>query len=364
MALSTIQNNSFADTAVHGFRNLLINSAMQVAQRSSSVTGVGTTVGYFTVDRWRFADAGSPVAVFTMAQDSDAPDGFSNSLKMTVTTADTSVGANVSQYIDQFIEAQNLQHLAWDTASSGKSLTLSFWVKCSTAQTFAIDFVNEDNARYFNTTYTVNSANVWEYKTISIPADASNGFNNDNGRGLRVRWSLVEGSDYAGSIATAWGNTEVRGGGHENTWVATTSETWQLAGPQLEVSSEPTPFEHRPYADELRRCQRYYYALTDDGTTTNYMIGGVETSTAAGLGGLAFPTSMRAVPTATLLGTNVTKFYSGATGTDDSVSIGANRCSSTIGSLYITGFTGGTVGQACSLYNGGSGSGISFDAEL
>jgi len=256
MALSTIQNNSFADTAVHGFRNLLINSAMQVAQRSSSVTGVGTTVGYFTVDRWRFADAGSPVAVFTMAQDSDAPDGFSNSLKMTVTTADTSVGANVSQYIDQFIEAQNLQHLAWDTASSGKSLTLSFWVKCSTAQTFAIDFVNEDNARYFNTTYTVNSANVWEYKTISIPADASNGFNNDNGRGLRVRWSLVEGSDYAGSIATAWGNTEVRGGGHENTWVATTSETWQLAGPQLEVSSEPTPFEHRPYADELRRCQR------------------------------------------------------------------------------------------------------------
>ena len=98
------------------------------------------------------------------------------------------------QYIDQFIEAQNLQQLAYGTASAER-ITLSFYVKCSTAQTFALDLVNEDNSRYFNTTYTVSSADTWERKIITFPADTASGFNNDNGRGLRVRWTLVAGSD-------------------------------------------------------------------------------------------------------------------------------------------------------------------------
>jgi len=134
----------------------------------------------------------------------------------------------------------------------------------------------------------------------------------------------------------------------------------------LEVGdlSTATPFEHRSYGDELARCQRYYFILTNDGDTTNYMTGVVETSNQAALTGVIFPTTMRAVPTASLLGTSVTKFYTPSIGTDDSVTIGTNRSSKTQGSLLITGFSGATIGQGGALYDGGSGSGVSFDAEL
>jgi len=241
-----------------GVRNLIINGDMRIAQRGTSATGVGvSTLGYLTVDRFRFQKAGSPTAQFTMTQDTDAPSGFSKSSKLEVTTADTSVVSSTFQYIDHFIEAQNLQYLEYGT-SDAKKITLSFYVKCSTAQTFAVDLVNEDNSRYYNTTYSISSANTWERKTITFNGDTSNGFNDDNGRGLRVRWTLVAGSDYTdGSIDTSWNSTDDRATNHENTWVGTSGATFYITGVQLEVGTA-TPFEHKPYDMELQRCQRYY----------------------------------------------------------------------------------------------------------
>ena len=247
------------NSQIGGRRNIIINGGMICSQRATSATGLGSgTTGYVALDRFRLEKADSPTARYTMTQDSNAPTGFANSMKVAVTTADTSVGADVHQYIDQFIEAQNLQQLAYGTASAER-ITLSFYVKCSTAQTFALDLVNEDNSRYFNTTYTVSSADTWERKIITFPADTASGFNNDNGRGLRVRWTLVAGSNLTdGSVSTAWSGTQHIATNHANTWVGATSRAWQLTGVQLEVGSQATPFEHRSFGEELGLCQRYY----------------------------------------------------------------------------------------------------------
>ena len=173
IADDAVQTENVASTVNLGRRNIIINGAMQVAQRGTSATGLGEgAVGYVALDRFRIQKSANPPARYTMTQDSNAPTGFANSMKLEVTTVDTSVASGSLQYIDQFIEAQNLQQLAYGTASAEK-ITLSFYVKCSTAQTFALDLVNEDNSRYFNTTYTVSSADTWERKIIKFVVDGT-----------------------------------------------------------------------------------------------------------------------------------------------------------------------------------------------
>ena len=254
-------------------RNLIINGAMQVAQRGTSTTGVGTVVAYNTVDRWRFADSQNPPARYTETQSTDAPDGFSYSRKFEVTTADSSVDADEMQFTDQFIEAQNIQHLAYGT-SAAKKLTLSFYVKSSVAQTFGAGLGHEDGGGNYGVSYTVNSANTWEYKTLTFNGNTSTAFANDNGRGLRVRFGLAVGSDYiGGSDATAWSVSGARVGQHSNTWVGTVGNTWQVTGVQLEVGEKATPFEHRSFGDELHRCQRYYIDTRSGTSSHQYIIG-------------------------------------------------------------------------------------------
>ena len=292
-----IKDSGIGGHQIGGRRNMIINGGMQVAQRGTSATGLGSgTTGYVALDRFRLEKADSPTARYTMTQDSNAPVGFANSMKVAVTTADTSVGADVHQYIDQFIEAQNLQQLAYGT-SSAERITLSFYVKCSTAQTFALDLVNEDNSRYFNTTYTVSSADTWERKIITFPADTASGFNNDNGRGLRVRWTLVAGSNLTdGSVSTAWSGTQHIATNHANTWVGATSRAWQLTGVQLEVGSQATPFEHLSFGETLALAQRYYQKITGSGSVYVATNGSSTTSRINGM----WATTMRATPTSTI----------------------------------------------------------------
>jgi hypothetical protein len=249
--------NAYDDGALSN-RNLIINGAMKVAQRGTSFTGLGTAVTY-TLDRWRFADSANPPARYTQTQSTDAPDGFSNSLKMEVTTADTSVDADELQNVDYFIEAQDLQQLAYGS-SSAKAITVSFWVKCSTTQTFALRLQHEDGGGGYTKSYTITSSNTWEYKTLTFSGNTTTSLNNDNGRGFRLRWSMCAGSNYTGSDSTAWGNSSIFGL-HENDWLASTGSTWQITGVQLEVGDTATPFEHKNIRQELSDCQRYYYAF-------------------------------------------------------------------------------------------------------
>ena len=359
------------NSQIGGRRNIIINGAMQVAQRSTSATGLGSgTTGYVALDRFRLEKADSPTARYTMTQDSNAPTGFNNSMKVAVTTADTSVGADVHQYIDQFIEAQNLQQLAYGT-SSAERITLSFYVKCSTAQTFALDLVNEDNSRYFNTTYTVSSADTWERKIITFPADTASGFNNDNGRGLRVRWTLVAGSNLTdGSVSTAWSGTQHIATNHANTWVGATSRAWQLTGVQLEVGSQATPFEHRSFGEELALCQRYFYR--DQNTTAEYkryVVMNVDTSVNA-RGNYFLPVPMRVHPTLATVG-QLSSYSAGSIrNLSTTLAINPSYAQASVSAgfhtvcLFAVVASGQTAGHAAGLISNNAVSSLSFDAEL
>lgn len=247
--------NAFDDGALSS-RNLIINGAMQVAQRGTS----STTEGFSTVDRFTAtSDNTMSSAVVTQSQVSDGPDGFVNSYKVSVGTSETV--ANVDYfYIRQGIEAQSLQHLGFGT-SGAKKLTLSFWVKSSVTGTYTVDLYREDAARAFVKTYTIVTANTWEYKTIIMAGDTTGTIANDNGRGIDIYWILSSGSDYtSGGTDGVWqaytGSNFAKG--HSADIVGTTGATFQITGVQLEVGDTATPFEHRSFGDELQRCMRYY----------------------------------------------------------------------------------------------------------
>ena len=251
------------------FRNLIINGDMKIAQRGTSATGLGNgDAGYHTVDRYRFGVAGTPTCEFTMSQDTDVPtgQGFTNSVKFDCTTADASLATDDYISFRQRIEAQNLQHLKFGTSSAEK-LTLSFWVKSNKTGTYIVEFYQPDASRIQSQSYTVDSANTWEKKTITIDGDTSGTINNDNGNGIEIYFALCAGTNFtSGTLQTSWGalNTTDRLVGQVNL-ADSTSNNWYITGVQLEVGSTATEFEHLPYDVELARCQRYYeksYAVT------------------------------------------------------------------------------------------------------
>ena len=245
-----------------GNRNLIINGAMQVAQRGTSFSAVQNT---FTLDRFKFKRE-STAANFTMAQSTTSPDGFAKSLKMTCTAADTSTASNEFVMVRYHVEAQDLQSLGYGTAAA-KPLVLSFYVRSSLTGTYNINCLQLDNSnKIYSRTYTINSANTWEKKTISIPADTSGVINDDNGAGLQINFSLILGSTYkGGAVSTAWESysNSVFGSQHGVNFGSSTSNDWHLTGVQLEVGSVATDFEHRSIGQELALCQRYYYRAFD-----------------------------------------------------------------------------------------------------
>jgi len=254
-------------------KNLVINGAMQIAQRGTS----SNSTGYTTVDRWTSFLSNSTLSV-TVSQSTDAPDGFSNSFKWE-TTAGATLNTNTILGVQQYIEAQTLQQLGYGTTSA-KKLTLSFWVKSSVTGTFAVSFYEDDDNRIIGSTYTINTANTWEKKSITIDGDTVGVIDNDNGRGIKPIFHIGAGSDFTSTDNTSWG--AYSGGkwayGHVTNTLATSTGTWQLTGVQLEVGESATEFEHRPYDTELKLCCRYYEQLPSGlaiwssyGATVNYV---------------------------------------------------------------------------------------------
>ena len=356
--------NAFNDGALSN-RNLIINGAMQVAQRGTSETGIGITGGYNTVDRWRFADAQNPPARFTQTQSTDAPDGFGFSHKFEVTTADTSVDADEMQYTDQFIEAQNLQVLKYGT-SSAESFTLSFYVKCSVASTMGLRFTHEDGGGNYGASYTINATNTWERKSFTIPGNTATAINNDNGRGLRIAFGLTAGSDNAGTDSTAWGNGSIFGA-HTNTFVGTSGATWQITGVQLEVGDSATPFEHRSFGDELARCQRYFEIVQpESGQQAAGIAVGYHSSTTTAIMHYFYKVRKRTEPDFTVTGQSNIRINH--TGTSRNISSGAISISSNsgvdVGRMALSGASGSLGdGDGSSMAFVGDGS-LQFNAEL
>ena len=249
--------NVYDDGALSS-RNLLINSAMQVAQRGT--VNVSGSAVYGGSDRWKHyctATGGS----IDVSQDTDAPDGFGFSQKLSCST--TGNFTNTSSYllIGQEIEGQNVQHLNYGT-SSAKQVTLSFWVKSNKTGVFNIELRDATSAYQTIEQVTINSANTWEYKTVSFSANTLISLPNTNGLGLRLFFWLKTGSnfnttDVVGNGWVPYANTNIAYGANIDI-LTSTSDYFAITGVQLEVGDTATPFEHRSYGDELARCQRYY----------------------------------------------------------------------------------------------------------
>jgi hypothetical protein len=239
-------------TGYYGFKNRIINGNMQISQRGTSFTVDG--VNTYSLDRWQVEDATD--GVFTVAQSSDAPDGFINSLLVTVTTADASIGASQYALVRQRIEGLNATDLAWGTANA-KTITLSFWVKSSLTGTFGGVILNSPANRSYPYTYTISSANTWEKKSITIPGDTTGTWFYDNNIFAQVDFSMAAGSTLLGTANTWSGNTYLGATGQTQI-MSTLNATWRVTGVQFEVGSAATSFDYRPYTTELQLCQRYY----------------------------------------------------------------------------------------------------------
>lgn len=267
MAITKALSTAVSDgVGTYSFRNRIINGDMRIDQRNNgSAVTLNTNSDSFAVDRFECEQGAITVNNGTVQRVADAPTGFTYSFKYTAASSITFNSSLGWSGINQRIEGNNLSDLAWGT-SSAKPVTLSFWVKSSLTGLFTINMTHYDgtNERWNNVTYTINSANTWEYKTITFNGDQTYGIPNDNGATgwMRVYWML--GDNAGGSSTTTsfntWfaGTASKRGASGQTNLISTSGATFYLTGVQLEVGSAASPFERRPYGTELALCQRYY----------------------------------------------------------------------------------------------------------
>jgi len=240
-----------------GFRNRIINGAMMIDQRNNgaSVTP-GAAANTYTLDRWGgYNTQGSKFSVQRNAGGVTPPNGFINYLGVTSLSAYSPVSTDQFQ-VSQNIEGFNVADLGWGTANA-QPATVSFWVRSSITGSHPLSLINNSNNRSYPTTYTVSTANTWEYKTVTIPGDTSGTWLKDNGTGIQLRFAMGYGSSFVGT-ANSWnaGNFLAPSGAVQV--VGTNGATWYVTGVQLEKGTVATPFEFRQYGTELALCQRYY----------------------------------------------------------------------------------------------------------
>ena len=312
MAISKIPSAGFQDNVK--FRNIIINGDMSIAQRGTSESGI-TAGASFVCDRFPFYPNNQ--GTWTQSQSTDVPtaQGFYNSIKIDCTTADASPSSGDSLTLQHRIEGQNLQYLNYGN-SSAKSLTLSFWVKSNKTGTYNFNLRKDDDGRRIVKQYTINSANTWEKKIITMVGDTSGAINNDNGIGLQLLFWLGAGSDYTtGSVQSGWSDVaNVNKAPSQVNLADSTSNEWYITGVQLEAGETASNFEFLPRDINATRCYRYLQSSWRDGYSIG-STGGLDhhshrfittTWSDGNATGLIFPVEMRAAPTVTLYGGTTT----------------------------------------------------------
>ena len=285
-----------------GFKNRIINGSMVIDQRNAGAS-VTPTNGLYTLDRWA-ADV-SQASKFTVIQSSTAPAGFSKSLLVTSSSAYT-VGTNDYFALHQFVEGFNTADFSFGTASA-TSITLSFWVRSSLTGTFGVGLRGASDTRSYTATYTINSANTWEQKTITVAGDTSGTWLTTNGVGIGLFFSLGVGSANS-TTAGSWQAVNATSPTGAGSVVGTNGATWYLTGVQLEKGSTATSFDYRPYTTELVLCQRYFYQSYPVGSAVGSNVGSdkyyyaaiyTAPTTRAQVTSIPFPVTQRATPTVT-----------------------------------------------------------------
>ena len=281
-----------------GNRNLIINGAMTVDQRNSG-SAVSAPHNTYTLDRLNVYQSGD--GAYSVQQVSDVvPDGFANSAKIACTTADTNgFGANDYYMLTHNFEYNQTRSLEFGT-SSAKQVTLSFYVRSNLTGTFSGALESGDGGRHYVFEYTINSANTFERKSITIPGDTSGTWTGTfNATGMKIRLALALGANYDGTAGT-WGTDESYGSTNQTNFFSSTSNVFYITGLQLEIGGVATPFEHRSYSDELARCRRYFlrYYGNDSPSYPRWFNPAYANDSYMG-GSFSFPVQMRAAPSLT-----------------------------------------------------------------
>ena len=329
-------------------RNVLVNGAMNVAQRATSATGLGGNAdSYHTIDRFKLGAEGTTAGRLTMTQDSSGPSGFANSLKLACTTADTSIGSGELLVLSQIIEGQDLQRFAKGT-SDAKPFAVSFYVKGNASATYVCELFDGDNSRHVCKTFSVTTD--WTRVELSFPADTTGAFGDDNGASLYLQIFLHAGSSFnSGTLPATWASktnaNRAAGGG---SFFDSTARTFFITGIQLEETSV-TDFEHRSFGDELVRCMRYCQNLS--AITANPYLANATVHTSTVMTAIInLGVQMRTTPTVTLSGTAGNySTYEKATARVVTA-YGTNGFSASGGGINFTVASGLTIGSAAGVY--------------
>jgi len=351
------------NSQIGGRRNIVINGAMQVAQRGTSSTGLGATDGYYTVDRFGLNFSGT-ASRLTMTQDSPTDlNGFTKALKLDCTTVDTSIAAAEYIMLHYRIEGQDLQQLKKGTSDAEK-ITISFYVKGNASATYTCEIEDVDNNRYNSQEFSVTTS--WTKVTLTYNGDTTGVLGNDNGQSMAINFWLHVGSNFTGGTHTdnVWHTTaNQRVGDNQTSFADSTDRTFFITGVQLEVGSQATPFEHRSFGEELELCKRYYQKVTTGENNSPIAL-----ATAYNSSQLAIPIplrpEMRTTPTVDVVsGSNYYRFTANASNTDlDDVALDiANRQAVVVYKGSLSGMTGGQAGY---FYTKSTSASLAFNAEL
>jgi len=348
-------------------RNLIINGAMQVAQRGAS----STTNGYGSVDRYAVYSQGTDEApthaqVDVASGTTPYTSGFRKAIKVTNGNQTSGAGAGDLVAIDYTIEAQDIANSGWNYLSTSSYVTLSFWVKSSVAQNFYVMIRSEDSTKYNYPIETGSlTADTWTKITKTIPGNANLTFNNDNGAGLLLEFVAFRGTNGTGSVTlNQWAayNSADRVPNMTSTWYTTNDATFEITGVQLEVGSVATDFEHRSFAQELQICKRYYNRFTA-GTAYSLFADGQCTGSGEAIFRFQYPVRMRSAPTFASAG-NIALWTVDTvkTITNGTITIGSASVDTCQLAAYSSGLTAGNVVML--MANNATTAYIEFIAEL
>ena len=362
---SGVNKVKWADAAAGGSgSNLIINGAMQVAQRNTSVAGITSGAEYRTADRWMVQ---VNFATFTASVENDAPtgSGLRKSLKMLCTTGNASPGATDLNHVQYRWEGQDVQRIKKGTASA-EQLTLSFWVKSNVTGTYVAVLYDQDNSgRFESKQYSISASGTWEQKVLTFTADTGNfPLDNDNANSLRLYFMLASGATYTSGSPQTWGafSNGAFAPGQTNL-AASTNNYWQITGVQLETGPVATPFEFEPYEATLRKCQRYYYRTTGTAAFSKLSLFGAAYATTNTQGDFVMPVPMRTGVTS--IDWSTLAVNDNATNTAISAaSVGSGFGGTEVVGVYFTS-TGLTVNRPYQIVTNNNAAGyIGFSAEL
>ena len=359
------------NSQIGGRRNIIINGAMQVAQRGTS----STSTGFQTCDRIQFLTNNTDNFAFTVSQSSTAPDGFSTSQKLDCTTAESSLAADELARFLYKVEGQDLQNFNYGSSAS-EEVTVSFYVRSNVTGVYTVEFrLNAAGTSTITKQYTISSANTWERKILKLPTNTATSVDNDNSNGIELSFCVAAGSNFTtGSLGTSWATTATssRYAGQAANIMSSTDNEWYITGIQMELGSQATPFEHRSFGEELLLCQRYAIVYSKNGQPNmgQKAIGtGASTNSSGAYQAFIFPqVTMRAVPTLTVGGSvsdyEILKYETGFVDLNSSISL----YSASGRSLFVLAISSATAeaerGRDVIMRLEGDNSSLLFDSEL